>query len=295
MLRKALIGFVGVNVLGGGAYAYRRAANRRVSAEDFNQQGLAQLKQWELPSTSSLEDRKQFLNDSNLKLFAFHHCPFCSKVEMFLACNGIEYDKLMVNRITKQELSSHAYKKVPQLQFGGPDGPVLGDCKTIVTQLAHTLGDQNVGQPEVEKWREWSSSVLARYVVLEVNADFMTNVSFLFNTPGLSTFERVFFVTASPFLKLVIHPATERNLKKLNKDTSQPKLGLHAELDAWAQALNGQTFYGGETPNVCDSDVYGVLFGVKRHPMYDELKQAGSPALQRWLAGMEHYAPSDTR
>jgi glutathione S-transferase len=258
---------------------------------------------------------------SSFTLYKFHHCPFSAKVEVFLDVHDIPYTTVYVNRLDKRELAGVPYQKVPQLKVASSTPPanneatqeatstvqscVLADATDIITNLNRKMLEQQ-GQgsqsesADVRQWREWSSSVLARFVVLEVNSSMVENATYLYNTKDLGLGQRIFFGLASPFLKVFIHPATTKRLLKQDNVTqemvSTPMASLTAILENWVDSsasgsssggVTSSRFHGGDAPDLADCEVYGVLHGVRLHPLYSRVKATGSPRLNQWLNDME--------
>ena len=133
--------------------------------------------------------------------------------------------------------------------------------------------------------------VLARYTVLTINENFIENVKFLYNTPNLSLFEKYFFVMTAPLLKWIIHPMTSKNLIKINKDPNQPEQKLHQELLHFRQSFKKDAiFYSNQInqPSIVDTDVYGVLWGIRLHPMYERIRNSNKD-LKNWMDQMEKF------
>lgn len=105
---------------------------------DFPGQSIAPTKQ------IRFDDDKTGLK---LTLFQFVTCPFCCKVRAMLNYNGISYDVVEVNSITRDEIKWSKYKKVPILvaQGVGEEGYVqLNDSTVIMSVLESYLNDKTV-------------------------------------------------------------------------------------------------------------------------------------------------------
>lgn len=67
----------------------------------------------------SAPSEKQLFHGFSLKLYMYHGCPFCAKVEAFLKYQAIPYTRVEVSALTKRELKPvkkrWGYKKVPAL------------------------------------------------------------------------------------------------------------------------------------------------------------------------------------
>ena len=67
-----------------------------------------------------------------LTLYQYQTCPFCSKVRAFLDYYGLEYTKVEVNPLFKNEVKSTTNKKVPFVVAGATE---VADSSLIVSVL----------------------------------------------------------------------------------------------------------------------------------------------------------------
>lgn len=86
----------------------------------------------------------------NITLFQYQTCPFCCKVRAFLDFNGISYNVVEVDGVTKKDLKWSESKKVPTLLVETKDKRFLQltDSSVIVSVLASYL--RHPGQDVVE-------------------------------------------------------------------------------------------------------------------------------------------------
>lgn len=91
---------------------------------------------------------KKFHNpadDSGLQLtlYQYQPCPFCKKVRAFLDYQGLSYQVVEVNPVTKKQMSWTSYKKVPVLvaTLGPGQHQQLNDSSVIISTLYSYLID----------------------------------------------------------------------------------------------------------------------------------------------------------
>ena len=151
---KKVIGIsFALSIFGFAAYGYRRQQNRKYTKDDINDINKI---------NEILNNNPNLLTNTTnpITLYAFHHCPFCSKVEVFLKVNSIPFNKIYVNRINKKEIKDHKYKKVPQMKI---DNTLLVDCYDIVSTLSNHIEEKKKQQDnpndidniQTIKWRKW--------------------------------------------------------------------------------------------------------------------------------------------
>jgi hypothetical protein len=104
-----------------------------------------------------------------------------AKVKVFMDYNQIKYTPVEVNPLSKAEVMSHGFTKVPQLRLGTPNGnaddngndaPILVDSQEIVNILAPLVMPERAGKaidPDEVQWREWCGSTLVRLLVVNTN------------------------------------------------------------------------------------------------------------------------------
>merc|ERR1712137_1245123 len=126
---SGVLGTVGMGI---GYYRYKQRllTNASVSAEVFNESQQEALQPF-------LEGNADHFKGAHKTLYQYSTCPFCSKLRAFLDYHGVQYDTKEVNPLSKAQIASHGYHKVPQLQVGaeGEGGPIIVDSSEIVKLL----------------------------------------------------------------------------------------------------------------------------------------------------------------
>lgn len=294
MLKIAVVsGVLGTAGLGVGYYRYKQRllANASVSAEVFNESQQAALKPY-------LEGEVEHLKSAHKTLYQYTTCPFCSKLRAFLDYHGVQYDIKEVNPLSKTQIASHGYHKVPQLQLG-EDGPIIVDSSEIVKILKPALDANGPAVSEEEqRWRDWASTTLVWYMVLNTNrtlAESRSGYDYVANISNFSGMDRVLLKLAGgPVMYLVANKVTRPKLIKLaGFDGEDPRAGLYKEVNQWAEeGLGEKKFHGGDKPDLADLDVYGIIQSQRFLPVFGDLRENTDQRITKWIDQMDTLMPS---
>jgi len=271
-------------------YFRRLAKNKAVSPEEFHApqaEAIAEL----------LADKKA-LDASKVTLFAYSACPFSGKVRAFLTYHSIPFNEVEVEPMFKSEIADVPYSKVPQLTLARNGLQArLVDSDAIVNYLAplvlsapelHALNND----PDVLKWREWTSQHLVRLIVVYINQSLASAVAgydYIERFDAIPWYNKLFLkVVGAPVMFLVSKFVTRSRLAKLGytDDQLDSVSTLHAEIDAFvSQGLAGRDFHGGDAPDIVDLEIYGVIHAMQGHAVHDGLLT--HTGIGAWLARME--------
>lgn len=211
-----------------------------------------------------------------LKLYQFSACPFCWKIRVLLNYQGIPYEAIEVNPLTKEELDFTGHKKVP----------VLRDGATIVTESAQIMDYLNQkyaitpAEAEQAKWCAWVDETLVHHFPPILHKDFKTS----FRTIGKITpagqggrFKR----QMTRLLGAAIMSKVARK-KALKLGISDPIEGVKKAVDRWvAEGLQGRAFNGGDAPSIADLSVFGVFRATEKLEVVD-IACSHRPAFADW-------------
>lgn len=218
-------------------------------------------------------------------LYQMSMCPFCNKLKTLLAVQKVPHRVVEVDPVSMAEVPHKTYKKVPQFQCG-EGGPLLLDSAEIGNILAPIL---DLGRdPESDRWRAWSGDVLARYLAITFAWSPGSSAKYVVTHPNLTPAHKVKYLGAGVFMYIAAGRVVAPKLNKLGYETKEPVASMLLEVRKWGQTLKGGAFYGGAPqPGLVDCDVFGVLQGVRGHPLYEQVKTEGGDPVRAWMAAME--------
>eukprot|EP00993_Chasmostoma_nieuportense_P001879 NODE_2720_length_1111_cov_29.861789_g2596_i0.p1 GENE.NODE_2720_length_1111_cov_29.861789_g2596_i0~~NODE_2720_length_1111_cov_29.861789_g2596_i0.p1 ORF type:complete len:330 (+),score=90.81 NODE_2720_length_1111_cov_29.861789_g2596_i0:59-991(+) len=209
-----------------------------------------------------------------LKLYQFRACPFCGRVKALLNYLNLPYYIVEVDPMLKSGLPGD-YSKVPQLLTA--EGVHLVGSDEIVDMLSsmHKLPIT----PDIQRWRDWATMQLSRYIVLCCNRtmrDAVHAMSYVDNNPSdIPLYSRLMAkALGAPVMYCVAHYKT---LPILAKDygyqpTDQPYPALAHSMATWLASFpKNSRFHGGQLPDLADVEVYGVLEALKCSPCHHQL------------------------
>merc|ERR1712137_421816 len=290
---SGVLGTVGMGI---GYYRYKQRllTNASVSAEVFNGSQQEALQPF-------LEGNADHFKGAHKTLYQYSTCPFCSKLRAFLDYHGVQYDTKEVNPLSKAQIASHGYHKVPQLQVGaeGEGGPIIVDSSEIVKILKPLL-DENAPtvSEEEQRWRDWASTTLVWYMVLNTNrtlAESRSGYDYVANIANFSGMDRVVLqLVGGPIMYLVANKVTRPKLiKQAGFDGEDPRAGLYQEVNKWAQeGLGEKTFHGGDKPDLADLDVYGIIQSQRFLPVFGDIRENTDQRITQWIDQMDALMPS---
>lgn len=289
---------------GGGAYAAystywgRRSRNALVSPADVLQNQSDGINRLYSVLGNDVTKARTALEQQNVTVYQFSTCPFSGKLRAFLDSVGVGYNIVEVNPLTKGELKGFAYKKVPQMVIDMQDNNnqpaplVLVDSMEIVSILSPVFMDQQA--EEVPKLREWASDVLGKYVLVNIGdriTDIPSNARQLNGIDNLSLGGKLKHITVGTLMFIVSHLSTRKKLEKLGYDVSEPRVGLHREMNKFCNSIKGP-FHGGRKPDAADTDVYGILSAVEGHNMHTEVANGDC---KDWMREMRKHIAAHKR
>jgi len=284
--------------LGGIMYRQRLSQNRAVSGADFNaaqdkeklQVALSWMQQCARASGSS-----SAVKPEKLELFRYTTCPYCGKVKAFLDYYRIPHELIEVEPMFKSQIKESAYKKLPQMRFGGDTGPYLVDSELIVDALAERVGaETELRDPDVQKWRLWCTESLVRHVTLNINTTLLEawrGYAYIDAHDTIPLVNKLFLkVVGAPVMYLVAKYKTRPTLVKAGElsEGDDIRRVFHQQLDHYvseAGISDKKPFHGGSRPDLADLDIYGVLQCVRWHKVYDDLLL--NTSIAPWLARMD--------
>lgn len=296
-MKKFVLGVGAVSVVGlgfcGVVYQRRLKENRSTTAVAWNaKQDQARVK--------AALDSLTTATPAKVILYRYTTCPFCSKVKALLDWQKIPHECIEVEPMLKGEIAASEYKKVPQLQFFDKQGPYLVDSDIIVDRVAEAKNMQSqLTDPDVKKWRDWAKDSLVRHLVVNINQSLVSawgGYSYIDDIDTIPYRNKLFLkVMGAPVMYLVSRYKTMPALVAANeiKATDDVRSVLHQQIDKFSTMLAEPTkgtktpkaFHGGQSPDLADVDVYGVLQSIRGHSIYDDMLK--NTSIKPWVDRMD--------
>lgn len=301
-LRKVALGSAVTAVVGSGAaaalYRKRLRENKELSAKAYNAsqdaEQMLSVFDW-VRQVSCKSSASAGAGGPGVEFFRYTTCPYCGKVKAFLDYYRIPYQAVEVEPMFKSQIADSNYKKVPQLRFGGRDGAYLVDSSEIVDTLASYVGaGVELGDADVQHWREWARESLVRLIVVNINKTLVQaweGYSYIDNFDSIPLANKVFLkVIGAPVMYLVSEYKTRPSLAKAGhlQAHDDVRAALHRHVAQYVDELRlseQRPFHGGSKPDLADLDVYGVFQSVRGHAVYDDLLL--STNIGPWMARMD--------
>ena len=293
MLKRVALGagVLGVAGTAAGYYRYQKrlTSNAVITAEKYHEDQKETIGE-------ALRSKENF--DALPKtLYQYTTCPFCCKLKTFLDYHGVDYDVVEVNPLSKKQVSTHGYGKVPQLRLGD-DGPIIVDSGEIVALLKPIL-DKEAPEitPEEQKWKDWASTTLVRYMVLNTNrtlSESREGYDYVSNIVNFTGTDKVILeIFGGPIMYLVSQYAIKPKLKRTaGYDGGDVRDALYKELNGWVEeGLGEKKFHGGDRPDLADLDVYGVVHSQRFLPVFKDLQENLDARFACWISDMDSLMP----
>jgi len=209
-------------------------------------------------------------------LYQYQVCPFCNKVRAYLDYYNIPYTVVEVDPIFKQELQFSEYKKVPvaiinsRKQVNG-SSEIIDVIHQIASNNSHSKTNTSLSpEKEEEKhWREWVDSSLVHTLPPNIYRSMEEAVSafdYITCTGNFSWYQKYFIkYTGATAMYMV-----SKRLKEKHHITDERE-ALYQCAREWMKALGNRQFMGGNTPNLADLAVYGVLRSIEGLRAFEDM------------------------
>lgn len=250
-----------------------------------------------------------------IRLYQYHICPFCNISKSLLAYAKLDYDRIEVNPLTKQELKpwSGDYRKVPiaiidEEQINGSDKIIdtLLNLPYVQQYLQnrwneeeeHDNGDENAtttmtmqqfsSSENSQKWMKFAADDLAALLypnICGTLGDSYDAFRYVHNVDSFTTGQRVSIQLLG---SLAMYFAASKVKSKRN--ITNEKKALQEALDRFEQEglENGKLSFcsGLSTPNLGDLAVFGVLYAVNGLNAHIESIQLRGGPVKEWYERM---------
>ena len=251
----------------------------------------------------------------DIRLYQYHICPFCNITKSVLSYAKLEYEKVEVNPLTKQELKpwSGDYKKVPiavidEEQVNGSEQIIVALLNTPYVQqyLQSRWNDEansdqdSINTTAIMTMQQFQNSEISqkwmRYAVDDLAALLYPNIcgtrgesydafSYVKNVDSFTAGQKMSIQLLG---SLAMYFAASR-VKSKRKITDEKK-ALKEALDTFEQEglENGKLSFcsGVSTPDLGDLAVFGVLYSVNGLQAHTDSIQLRGGSVKEWYDRM---------
>jgi len=225
------------------------------------------------------------------KLYQYNVCPFCWKVKAILGYKKIPYDPVEVHPLNKKEIKfSKDYRKVPIFVDG--EGKQVNDSTPIMKYIDAQYPDTPVfskggeAQNKEEKWLKWADATLVRALpplIYRKLGDSLKAFDYITQQEKFNWLQQR---TIKYSGALVMTMVAKKSAKE--QGIADPISHLEKCLVDWEQALAGQNYLGGKTPNGADLAVFGILKSIETLPAFSYIQ--ANRAVWDWYQRVDRAA-----
>jgi microsomal prostaglandin-E synthase 2 len=226
------------------------------------------------------------LNPLSITLYQYKICPFCNKVKSFMDYQGLKYDTVEVNPITKSEISfSKEYDKVPIAMINGTvvedsDGIINSITDSLIATPGHDMDDlKSIYSSDTKVWMEWSNKRLSVLLYPNITRSFLESwqcFAYASSVDSWSVPQRIANRVLGPFAMLV---ANGKIKQKYNIVDERNELAV--VLLEWTNALEGRYLHGDQI-TLPDIVVFGVLKSIYKFDTFTFAMQ--NAKLKQWYS-----------
>lgn len=225
----------------------------------------------------------------NITLYQYKICPYCNRVKALLEYLDIEYTSIEVSPLTKSQLKSTSYKKVPVAKI---NDEILGDSALIVNYFinpnSNIISSRKLPKDFIpsdsEKWMEWSDRKLAVMLYPNITRSFKESwecFEYTNNVQEWSYPERKVTHLAGAFFMMLANGKIKKKYG-IVKEREE----LMAVLTDWTQAVGKKLFLHGNNITLPDLMVYGVLKSIQGLQTFNEIMSENKD-LADWYTRVE--------
>ncbi|XP_046401099.1 prostaglandin E synthase 2 [Ischnura elegans] len=167
----------------------------------------------------------------------------------------------------------------PPVSFSEPDGKVKTEVMNryfLMFQESLPPGRTNESLGEERKWRKWADDVLVHTLSPNVYRTLGESLQSFKWFSQVGEWERLF---SSWECYLIVYVGAlamwiiGKRLKKRHNLKDDVRISLYDECNHWVRQLNkkGSRFMGGDSPNLADLAVYGVLSSIRGCAAFEDL------------------------
>ena len=219
---------------------------------------------------------------ATLRLFGYAICPFCHFVRSAARYTKTPLALTEVNPLTKAEIKfSTKHRKVPIAVFD--DGSVVVESAAIVDELLRRRPpSEDFASPSARTWAAWATGELAPMVYPNITKSYGEC------RRALSYADDAFGPMDAFLIKNVgaLGMSLAHGKVKAKYNIDDEREALFEKLGMWESRVGDRPFRGGESMDLADVAVHGVLGAVAGLPARDDVVEA-RPKIGAWLGRVE--------
>lgn len=219
--------------------------------------------------------------DLHVELYQYEACPFCCKVKAYLDYHKIPYKIIEVNPVFKREMKHSNYKKVPFLIVNGIQ---VNDSSNIINEIHNLLNPgyfdfQNLEPSTREQrerelhWRSWVDRRLVHLLPPNIYRTYSESIQAFDYITDVANFSWSQKIAAKWGGSTVMYAVSKRLKTKYNIVDERKE--LYDSMNLWMDeiATTGKPFLGGDSPNMADLQVYGVLTSIEGLDTFHDMRK----------------------
>lgn len=226
-----------------------------------------------------------------IQLYQYEVCPYCCKVKSVLDYKKIPYEKIEVNPMTHEELEGVAgameHDKVPVLVDGEK---IIFESNDIIQYLDEKYPDRPIfykdKKMDEEKWMAYADEDLVQILpgnIYRTFSEAFDSFKYITQVGKFPIWKRYYMALGGAVAMTIV---AKKGLKK--RGITNPRKALKDSLEKWSEGLGKKKFMGGESPDVSDLVVAGILSAVKEMKVWEFIQDQKSVA--QWFERVQNYS-----
>lgn len=234
-------------------------------------------------------------SNSDVLMFSYKICPFCCKAKAVMNYFNTLYSEVEVSPLTKKQINwSKDYKKVPIAVFS--DGKVVCDSSAIIEELLsrNKLNENQMNSftsDDARHWEQWSTDRLAILMYPNMTRSYKECrelLSYYSKVEGVGMLDAFLVQNVGALGMTFAHGKIKKKY-----GLEDERAALWEALDEFINKLNAEShkkYLGGDSPNLGDVSIFGVLSAAEDLKLFHEM-MARNERLGIWMSDMANTIP----
>lgn len=218
-----------------------------------------------------------------IQLYQYEVCPYCCKVKAVLDYKKVPYEKIEVNPMNHEELTSVPgaieHDKVPVLV---DDGKPVFESNDIVRYLDEKYPQKPVfskaKKNAQDEWIKFADDELVQILPANIYRNLKESLSsfqYITKVGKFSAWKKTMIALGGAVAMTIV---AKKGMKK--KGITDPRQSLKETLQKIQNEIAKKKFIGGDSPDVSDLMCYGILSSVRQMKVWDFIKKEASGVAQ---------------